>query len=257
MTVIHMSQGDLLYLPQGVLHFARALEHTPSLHITVGLHRSAMSVACILAVVVTAQTLGVGEVLTTAMVEEMGNRSVVFGAFGVREHWVNQPLPPDLHEHVARARDPVDAMAGDLLTQLKTVVQQLSADLLLLMQSGGVSVPGEPPGLARHRHIVQAAELADELALSLLVAMPLTEVLPLAATGFWMQREITIVKHFANFGPRHFTCGADVQEALDSALWCRRPLNVVALRRPGSAVRLNGFRLTGWSPEEVDAAAQV
>ena len=58
------------------------------------------------------------------------------------------------------------------------------------MQSGGVSVPGEPPGLARHRHIVQAAVLADECALSLLVAMPLAEVLPLATTGFWMQREI-------------------------------------------------------------------
>ena len=48
-------------LVQGVLHCARALEHTPSLHITVGLHRSAMSVASILAAVVTAQTLGVGE----------------------------------------------------------------------------------------------------------------------------------------------------------------------------------------------------
>ena len=50
---------------------------------------------------------------------------------------------------------------------------------------------------------------------------PLTEVLPLAATAFWMLREITIDKHFANFGPRHFPCGSDVQEALDSALLCR------------------------------------
>ena len=171
-----------MYLHQGVLHFAQALEHTPSLHITVGLHRSAMSVACILAAVVTAQTLGVGEVLTTAMVEEMGNRSVVFAAFGGREHWVNQLLTPDLHEPVVGALDPVDAI-GDLLTQLGTVVQQRAADLLLLMQSGGVSVPGRPPGLARHRHIVQATALADERALSLLLAMPLTEVLPLAVVS--------------------------------------------------------------------------
>ena len=40
---------------------------------------------------------------------------------------------------------PVDA------TQFGTVVEQRAADLLLLMQVGGVSVPGEPPGLARHR----------------------------------------------------------------------------------------------------------
>ena len=53
---------------------------------------------------------------------------------------------------------------------------QRAADLLPVADAVWRRQRARGTGLARHRHIVQAAALADERALSLLVAMSLTEV---------------------------------------------------------------------------------
>jgi len=271
---VHLKQGDVMYLPQGVPHHARALPGAPSMHLAVGLHRSPMSAASVLAALLTVRALGhtATGTLSTALVEEMDTRFAVFTAFGGREHWLNQLLPASIHIPLVSALDPgdlrscrfleaKDGVPADCLLNLAKELASAARRLLETIRGGPVPVPGDAPGAARYRAMQQAAAMADQADLKAVAATAPTELMPLAAAAFWARREHVMDQHYGRYGPRPVTTEAATLAADlfanngEDGLWQRGSAQVAALWRPGGILRVNGYRFPDLTTEE-DAATR-
>lgn len=256
-----LQAGDVLYLPQGVPHHARAESGTPSLHLAVGLHRTPMSWAAVLAALITLRGLGgqrcSGQSLPTSFVEEMDTRRAAFAAFGGRDHWLNQLLPARLHLVLIAAVDPEDLPSG-MLQSLAEEAILAAASLARIVQSGPAAVAGDSKGGARQRELLQASAAGDLRELQAVSVAGASAMQSAVAEAFWSCRELVADQHYALHGPwAGVPRGSD--EAGDAELrerrWRRLPGRVAALLRPGGGtLRINGYRLPGLSAEESGAA---
>ncbi|CAE8581518.1 unnamed protein product [Polarella glacialis] len=258
---VDLRRGDVLYLPQGVPHHARAHPDSgsPSLHLAVGLHRSPMSVSSLLGALMTLHTLGIpepGPALPTAFVEEMDSRSAAFAAHGGPEHWLNQLLPAKLHVPLVWALDLDDLLDPDGKALLPLLAEELARNLLrlaALIRQGPAAIRGDSPGAARQRALQQASVLGCERDLEAAAAMSQAQLEDLALQAAWACREHVHDRHFAYFGPRGSL--QTTAAALGSVYWQRPAGKVAALQRPQGVLRVNGHRLSELSSKEENAAA--
>eukprot|EP00443_Scrippsiella_acuminata_P022019 CAMPEP_0115178840 /NCGR_PEP_ID=MMETSP0270-20121206/6106_1 /TAXON_ID=71861 /ORGANISM="Scrippsiella trochoidea, Strain CCMP3099" /LENGTH=692 /DNA_ID=CAMNT_0002591811 /DNA_START=1 /DNA_END=2075 /DNA_ORIENTATION=- len=260
-----LNAGDVLYLPQGVPHHARAHSDggQPSLHLAVGLHRSPMSWASILAAVLTLRCHSTSEAqgaLPLGVVQEIDSRSSVFAACGGRDHWLRQLPSAHVYLPLIQALDPEDLPSvgmsnergSDVLACFTKEVASAARNLAELALKGPVRVPGDAPGVAQQRAMLQAAAAGEATELEAVAATSPDELRPLAAQAFWACRERVMDQHFGQSGPwappHHESAaamaiaalagggglseGAEVVDSPQQQCWQRVPREVAALRRP-------------------------
>eukprot|EP00933_Yihiella_yeosuensis_P044237 TRINITY_DN39347_c0_g1_i1.p1 TRINITY_DN39347_c0_g1~~TRINITY_DN39347_c0_g1_i1.p1 ORF type:complete len:734 (+),score=141.15 TRINITY_DN39347_c0_g1_i1:59-2260(+) len=247
---VHLHKGDVLYLPKGIPHHARSLATgEPSLHLSIGLHRSSLSMAAVLASVLTVRALGLkpGSALPAAFVQQLDNLSLGFSAFGGHRHWVNQLIPARFHLTLVSALDPEDLPddfdVTEFASELSTSLQKLAE----LVRNGPTPISGDGLRLAQHRALQQGSVLDCQEDLELAAALPWQELRDLGFQAFWALRERVIDRHFGYFGARPMAVPRSSPCTENGALlsrWQRPHGKVAALLRPGSLLRINGYRLS-------------
>jgi len=227
-------------------------------------------------------TLEAQGALPLGVVQEIDSRSSAFAACGGRDHWLRQLPPAHLYLPLVQALDPEDLppvgmsneRGSDVLACFAKEVASVARNLAELAHKGPVPVPGDAPGVARQRAMLQAAAAGEATELEAVAAMSLGELRPLAAQAFWACRERVMDQHFGQSGPRApphhepaaamaiaalaggggLSEGAEVVGSQQQQCWQRVPRKVAALRRPGGALRVNGYRLPSLSAEEMSVA---
>lgn len=219
--------GDVLYLPQGVPHYARSAGSASSLHVTMSVYRGHFTFAGLLAawLEVQASDPPEPELFDLSLAKRIDATQTRLTEAGLEE--ANQPLPPSFWP-MLRALDDKDFPKG------AAEVAVAEAQLLAAQLAGRLRGKSEVV-----RRLEALGERVDDQRLRSFLE------------GLFATRELRWIKHYRLYGPK-ILGGAEVANLPANALLRRAP-DAAAMKTRRGDLLLNGFLISGL-PLETEAA---
>ena len=234
---VTLRPGDVLYLPQGVPHYARSAGEGPSLHVTASVYRGHFTFAGLLAA-----WLELGASTSTDPFDQprlvavnIDASQTLLAKQGVDK--ANRPLPPALGLPLLRALDSCDLPVG--------LVRSAMHEAVLLAQQ-----------LAQQLHQKSDPE-HQELAVKLedLCNSPDEEKSRTFLDAVFASRGLRWIRHYRFYGPKNLRRQAPMRTSTLAGARLKRGADAAAMRSLKGDLLLNGYLISGL-PHEADAALQ-
>ncbi|CAE7491478.1 unnamed protein product, partial [Symbiodinium sp. CCMP2456] len=222
--------GDVLYLPQGVPHYARSAGEGSSLHVTMSVYRGHFTFAGLLAAWLEVQASAHSELFDLSLANRIDATQTRLTDQGLEE--ANRPLPPSFWP-LLRALDSKDFPKGAAeaaVAEAQLLAAQLAGRLRGKSEADDASIVGRLEALG---------EGVDEQRLRSFLE------------GLFATRELRWIKHYRLYGPKTLR-GVEVANLPANALLRRAP-DAAAMKTRRGELLLNGFLISGL-PLETEAA---